>query len=353
MPTLPLMTPSPHADAPRRIAAPGGYEAWRFDASSDDGKLHLIAALHFGHAFNPQYLRRYARYRRRPTRVPPPVPAEYCAVTFALLEKGRPALRFVEAARATLDDFNATGDGRSVRLGASHLSRGGDGVLRVSLRGTYHDRTISANLAFRPQIDANCDVDLAPAPAPTAPSTTTANANANGNAGMHGWVIVSPLCDVDGEISVVAAESGGPPRVTPFAGVGSHDHCFGTRPMGELGDRWLLGRALFEDRAIAFQQAGGHSFVYRWIVKEQPLPPARVSKTTSAALKLIGSGISRWGIGYPETIELPGDVRLMRPRVVASSLASVAVAYDAVGDLETGRALVQVFKPRRPRWSPW
>jgi hypothetical protein len=165
--------------------------------------------------------------------------------------------------------------------------------------------------------------------------------------GVHGWVVVSPLCDVDGEISVVAAESGGPPRVTPFAGVGSHDHCFGTRPMAELADRWLLGRALFEDRAIVFQQVGDTTYICRSVVSEQ----ATSSRVSNDALKVDGSGTSRWGIGYPETIELPGGVRLMRPRVVGSSFAALTIAYDAVGDLETGRALVQVFKPRRLLWA--
>src|SRR5688572_31989867 len=107
MPTLPLMTPTPLADASRKITAPGGYESWRFDASSDDGKLHLVAGLHLGHQLDAGYLRRYLRYRRRPTRVAPPQPWEYCAVTFALLEKGRPALRFAATVRATPDDFYA------------------------------------------------------------------------------------------------------------------------------------------------------------------------------------------------------------------------------------------------------
>jgi hypothetical protein len=336
MPTLPLMTPTPHADASRKIAAPGGYEWWRFDASSDDGKLHLVAALHFGHALEPRYLRRYALYRRFPTRVAPPVPSDFCAVTFALLEPGRPALRFSSAARATIDDFHASVDGRIVRLGASHMNRGSDGVLRLHLRGTYYDRTISANLAFRPQIDASCEIDLAPAPA-----------RPSGDAGRHGWVVVNPLCDVDGEISVVAAESGGPPRVSPFAGVGSHDHSFGTRPLAELAERWIIGRALFDDRATTFQQVGDSAFVCRAFADAQVAP--RVSRD---GLKLTGSATSRWGIGYPESIELPGDVRLMRPRVIASSLVSVTIAYDAVGDIETGRALVQVFKPRRLLWAP-
>jgi hypothetical protein len=410
MPTLPMMTPTPHADASRRITAPGGYESWRFDASSDDGKLHLVAALHFGHALDPQYLRRYALYRRFPTRVRPPTPAEFCAVTFALLERGRPALRFAVPAAATLDDFHASDDGRSVRLGASHMNRAGDGILRLHLRGTYHDRTITVNLAFRPQMDASCEIDLGPprqdAPRDdvsrqdvprqderddvprgasvggdashsatasgdgergaaagdaaehdttssrssnsASPSSSTSTSLPASSSGRHGWVVVDPLCDVDGEISLFVAESGGPPRVTAFAGVGCHDHRFGTRPLGELADRWLAGRALFDDRAILFQQVGDDAaFVCRARVKDSA--PPRIS---TGGVKLVGSGTSRWAIGYPETVELPGDVRLLRPRVVGSSLASVIIAYDAVGDLETGRALVQVLKPRRLRWAP-
>ena len=362
MPTLPLMTPTPHADASRKITAPGGYESWRFDASSDDGKLHLVAALHIGHPFDPRYLRRYARYRRFPTKVAPPVPADYCAVTFALLEKGRPALRFVTTARATVDDFNAAEDGSSVRLGASHLNRaaGADGVLRLHLRGTYHDRTIAVNLSFRPQIRANCDIDLAATSAPSAPAPAApaaAAAPAAPGVGEHRWIVVDPSCDVDGEISLFAAESGGPPRVTAFAGVGCHDHRFGTRPMGELSDRWVSGRAVFDDRAIVFHQVNDRSFICHSVVKEPSSPP----RVMNVGLKIAASGMSRWGIGYPETVELAGGggadgtdggVRLMRPRVVWSSFSTVTIAYDAVGDVDTGRALVQVVKPRRLRWAP-
>jgi hypothetical protein len=195
------------------------------------------------------------------------------------------------------------------------------------------------NLSFRPQVDANCEIDLARA------STVAA-------AGEHRWVVVDPLCDVDGEISLFATESGGPPRVTPFAGVGCHDHRFGTRPMGELSDRWLSGRAVFEDRAILFHQVGDASFVCDSVINQPPpSPPPRV---TNDPLKITGSATSRWGIGYPESIELPcpGGVRLLRPRVVWSSFATVTIAYDAVGETETGRALVQVVKPRRLRWAP-
>src|SRR5687768_13811779 len=207
MPTLPMMSPTTHADASRGVTAPGGYEFWRFDASSDDGKLHLVAHLHFGNAFDSRYLRRYARYRRFPTKVRPPVPAEFCGVTFALLEQGRPALRF--ASDVPAEEVNAAGDGRSVRVGASHVDRGSDGVLRLHLRGIHHDRTIAANLSFRPQLQANCEIDITPprnssAGASASPDGATANGTPRTSVGDHGWVVVNPLCDMDGEIRVFA-----------------------------------------------------------------------------------------------------------------------------------------------------
>jgi hypothetical protein len=97
---------------------------------------------------------------------------------------------------------------------------------------------------------------------------------------------------------------------------------------------------------------GKTSFVCDSVINQPPpSPPPRV---TNDPLKISGSATSRWGIGYPESIELPcpGGVRLLRPRVVWSSFATVTIAYDAVGETETGRALVQVVKPRRLRWAP-
>jgi hypothetical protein len=293
-------------------------------------------------------------------------------VTFALLEQGRPALRF--SAPVPLEEFSAADDGRRVRAGASHADRASDGVFRVSLRGIRHDRTIAVNLSFRPIIEANCEVDLTP-PAPGAATAADVNDaellsppdpasearraeagaappppdRAPAHPGRHGWVVVNPLCDVDGEISVFE-EAGGPPRVTAFAGSGCHEHRWGTRPLGAVADRWVSGRAVFDDRAVLFQQVAGRPAS---IVCESRLGgSSRVRR--DVVLRSAGGGTSRWGIAYPETIELPagaGDVRFMRPRVVGASVATVTVAYDAVGDLETGRALVQVVKPRRLIWA--
>ena len=74
VPTLPLLeNPTPtDADAPRIITAPGGYQWWYFEAHDPVADVRVVAILFDGNAFHPKYLRRYAWYRRMPTRIAPP-----------------------------------------------------------------------------------------------------------------------------------------------------------------------------------------------------------------------------------------------------------------------------------------
>jgi hypothetical protein len=58
MPTIPLISESAAPGASHQVIAPGGYEAWHFDASSDDGRLHLVAELHAAWADDARYLKR-------------------------------------------------------------------------------------------------------------------------------------------------------------------------------------------------------------------------------------------------------------------------------------------------------
>ena len=46
MPTLPLLTEPKFPNGTHRVAAPGGYEGWHYTASSDNGELHVVAAMH-------------------------------------------------------------------------------------------------------------------------------------------------------------------------------------------------------------------------------------------------------------------------------------------------------------------
>src|SRR5690348_13141422 len=121
MPTLPLLTEPKVPNGSHRVAAPGGYEGWHYTASSDDGQLHVVAAMHESWALDPTYLKRYAWYRRMPTRVRPPVPTDYPAVTFALFGEGQTPVEFI--VRAHSEEVRATDDGRSIRIGGSHVDR--------------------------------------------------------------------------------------------------------------------------------------------------------------------------------------------------------------------------------------
>src|SRR5687767_5497676 len=95
MPAIPLYTDPSYPDASHAVRAPGGYEWWTFDAEDAAGDTQLFVTLVEGHETDPGYLRAYARFRRRPTRVPPPVPRGYAFACFALYRGGRLAHRSI------------------------------------------------------------------------------------------------------------------------------------------------------------------------------------------------------------------------------------------------------------------
>src|SRR5688500_2921934 len=65
------------AYASHRVRSPGGYEWWHVEACDASADLVVRIDLFDGDPFNPAYRRAYARYRRRPTRVAPPVPGDF------------------------------------------------------------------------------------------------------------------------------------------------------------------------------------------------------------------------------------------------------------------------------------
>ena len=68
MPVLPLFQTPAHPDAWHRVTAPGGYEWWYFDGEDHSGRFQFVATWFQGFPLHPDYLRRYHRYRRAPTR---------------------------------------------------------------------------------------------------------------------------------------------------------------------------------------------------------------------------------------------------------------------------------------------
>src|SRR5687768_11921307 len=164
MPTLPLHLPA-HAVPPgasHRVTSPGGYEQWTIEATSDDGEVRLVATFYDGCPLDARYLDRYVRYRRRPTRVRPPVPSEYPAVYVTLFERGREVVKgedkFVPGA------CDASTESLDVRIGPNRLWRDAQGNVRLVLTGA-----IGADLELRPagkaaELDASGEIRLAARP---------------------------------------------------------------------------------------------------------------------------------------------------------------------------------------------
>ena len=200
MPTIPLYDTPSNPDAWHRVRAPGAYEWWRFEAATLDHAARVIIDWFDGNPFDADYRRAYARYRRRPTRVAPPVPRDYPAVRVRVLEHSRPVLS-VEAPSPP-GALAASADGLEIRIGARSMRSDG-GVLRLSLE--------VGELTFRPLEPHPPDVretvgDVRPA--------------------IHYRVVTSPSYEVAGTLMGRA-----------FNGRGTYVHYFGTGPMGNRQDQ--------------------------------------------------------------------------------------------------------------------
>jgi hypothetical protein len=207
MPTIPLYTLPSHPNAWHEVRAPGGYECWRFAAIDSRGDRQVILTFEQGSATDADYLRKYDRYRRRPTVVRPPVPRDWSRVSFALCERGQVVDQLEQ--RIAPHDVEASMDHPFVRMGASEFRFDGSSyALKVPAMG---------ELTFRPRF-AHAAVEL--------------------TFEKHHWVIAAPLCDVEGD----------------FTGIGYHDHRYGVAPLPREVRRWTSGHVLLDESACAFEQ---------------------------------------------------------------------------------------------------
>jgi hypothetical protein len=313
MPTLPLLTSPTHVDGWHRVAAPGGYETWHFDAESADRRVRLLVALHQGDPMRPAYLRRYARYRAAPTRFHPPLPREYPAVAVELFEDDRVTCRVVE--HAAPHDFAASDDGSKIRIAASHVERdAATGVRHLRARVHARGRTVAIHLLFRPVVRVRRSVELSP---------------------HHAWLLSDPLCTVDGEVQLLD-DSGAAPRIVVLNGRGYHDHRVGTRSLGELARSVFSGRILLDGSLVAMHQAAGER------LKLVDVTRAGAVVENEIGLYAEGSARTDWGLRYP--LDLPS------PRVIDSTFAAATIVYDAMGRDHKGTAMCQVVAPPRAGW---
>jgi carotenoid 1,2-hydratase len=329
------------------VAAPGGYEWWYLDAEDRQSDLRIVGILFEGFVFHPQYLRAYWRYRRRPTRVAPPVPGDYCCAYLAVYRGGKLAAQFMS--QYPRQRFSARADTLDVAVGPNRLWIEG-GALRLSLRGTPWHLTatgpkrnpgekLAADLVFEPTL--------------AAPPLERRFFSRRLSGADHHWIIANPLCRARGTIEI-----GG--QTISLDGLGYHDHNFGTGPIGPGLKRWFWGRVLRDDRVLSFHFARGreaevgdeiiviHGQAGEPTLSQIDVPLSRIRFSRRTAL----------GLGYPTAASLgvaaPGDVvQLSHGRVIDSQPFYLRLVYDAVLDGDASHpatAFCEVAYPHRLRW---
>jgi carotenoid 1,2-hydratase len=335
MPTIPMYIAPTVPDAWHQVAAPGGYEWWYFDAEQQDSGLRIVIILFQGFVFHPGYLRQYAKFRRRPTKVAPPVPADFPCAYFVVYRGDKILAQFMT--QHPKDSFAAAVDRADVTVGPNSLKSAGDGTMSLSVTGvpwvltgrgpqTLDGQTLSGKFEFRPRL-------VHPPMERTFFDRTWAGAD-------HRWIVANPLCEVMGEIRF-----GG--EKLSFAGRGYHDHNFGTGPIGPGLDRWIWGRVLLKDHVLMFHHADPNDW---------PGELHLVEADSYGMRELSGeSFIADWDrrtstlLRYPNAIDV-GPMSLRHPKVVDASPFYLRIAYEAAVRGETGTAFCEVAYPHRLRW---
>jgi carotenoid 1,2-hydratase len=344
MPVLPLYQTPAHPDAWHRVTAPGGYESWHFDAEDATGRFQFVATFFEGSHFDPEYLRRYARYRRAPTRHRPPLPAEHPWVYFAVYEEGRVLARSLTQFRP--DEFSASAQRPEVRLGPNGFATDANGGLRLRLEGSpgrpgggrprlQDGLRLTAELEFRALLAGS-------------PQERVFVARALSGAD-HRWVIANPLCEVKGTVQLEAeggSRNGSPGRTIEFAGRGYHDHHFGTAPVGPGLLQWVSGRVLAERSVMTFQIARPRDPAMSDEVRLVEADAAGVRDVPTACQVDWDRRHSLFGRTYPARILFGDRLWLANPRVIETGPCYGRVTYDARLDGRTATAFCNVVQPR-------
>src|SRR5687768_2346621 len=327
MPAIPLYTDPSYPDASHAVRAPGGYEWWTFDAEDAAGDTQLFVTLVEGHETDPGYLRAYARFRRRPTRVPPPVPRGYAFACFALYRGGRLAHRSITHYPAS--QVEASTDRLHVRVGPNCCRATENGVQIEISNG------MSGAIQFKP---------LLPARLVERRWLTRAAGGAE-----HHWIVADPLCEVSARVTVTGVPDHSP---IEFLGRGYRDHGYGTAPLGLNLRCRLRGRVLLEDAAYAFHLARPRD---RTIPDEAHLIEATRDATQPVALERVTcdwSGRTPAMLEYPTNIAFAnaaGEVlHLHNPRVIDSDRFCARLMYDAFVRGRAATALCEATCPPRP-----
>lgn len=320
MPTLALYDTAGQPRGSHRVEAPGGYEWWHFDAEDAARDIRVSVDFFDGCPLHPGYLRAYARYRRRPTRVKPPLPRDFPCVGLAVYEGGK--IRESGLIEYPAGAFRATVAGPSLTAGPSAFRRNDDGVVFVEARTP----SAGVSLAFRPVWPA-CDGG---ASRRRFLPRETSGAD-------HFWIADQPMHEVEGTVRLTGP---GGERAVELRGRGYHDRAFGSGPIGPGLRRWTWGRVLTDDAAVLFRVA---------VPLEADAPEAvclvevdRDSARDVAAARFVQTA---------DEIRVGPALRLTNPRVLERGRAFTRVTYDAQidGKGRIGTAYCETWFPERLR----
>ncbi len=309
MATLKLLTAPNHADGSHRIGSPGGYEFWHFHAEDSSRSVRVAAAFHDGFGLHPDYVRRYAAYRRRPTRNTPPTPSQYPCLQVSVFEKEKSLGSWTTYFPS--GSFNVD-DGELLTLGSN--------------RAIFRQDEITLALS-EPQLAMSVDLTFKSSPAITTPVPEQSFPAGKSGDAEHHWIPARPLCTVDGQVR--RGE-----RSIPLTGLGQHNHYYGTGPVFAVARQWIRGCVLFPHVAEMFQAAGEQAIV----IGAEDMGVQTIEKPLFAA---------EWkkrafGPSYPFTMNFGDRLILRNPRIARAIDAQMQLVYDAYVDGEQATAWVEI-----------
>jgi hypothetical protein len=330
MATLALFNRPADPNASHDVLAPGGFERWHFDAEDGDGRRRIVIDFFEGFPFYPAYLRRYHRYLRNPTRLAPPVPADYRSVSLSVFEDAQITARLFHLGR----DY-----------GANSFSVEAGGALRLQLRGApwmatssgpaqLDQQTLSAEFVFQP-IESLRSVTESVDPLAEVSEYSQ-------------YQVSQGACEVSGQLHVYGQGAELAPIDIRLRGGGFFDHFFGLAPMSECIRRVMYGRVILANRVLVLE-----------VIQEEE-PPAM---TQGELLQIDASGersldagemnidwrATPLRVGAPPRVTFADYLDLSNPRVLDANAVSAIVLYDATAGGEKGTALCEVIYPVRLR----
>ena len=192
------------SDGSHHVRAPGGYETWRLWSYGPQLDVVSVISIWNGYPHDPDYIKAYRSYCKRPTKSTPPLPGHYACQEIACFGAGAGILTSVMGRTERVESFPA-------------LECKG---IKISSGGT--------------------DLNVRAVGSPSLSMTT--------RSASHHWALTSPLVMVSADVKTL-------PRET----MGFCDHRYGDSPLNS--DFFLDGCAFFPSGIFAFQATPTTSWI--------------------------------------------------------------------------------------------